>query len=132
MAGLGLFDHLSARALAPRGLLRSAYDFLCLIYAKCPRASWNAPGQFRPTLEATRKKTFFGPPSEALVTPFSMQKPVKNHFCRLTIQEPIFSVSNTEFEGGDDGHGHGDYTFLVKQAQPSHSGPVTPAPGSLA
>jgi hypothetical protein len=29
-------------------------------------------------------------------------------------------VSNTEFEGGDDGHGHGEGTFLVKQAQPSH------------
>ena len=42
------------------------------------------------------------------------------NFCRLTIQEPIFSVSDTEFEGGDDGHGHGDCTFLVKQAQPSH------------
>jgi hypothetical protein len=44
------------------------------------------------------------------------------NLCRLTIQEPIFSVSNTEFEGGDDGYGHGDQTFLVKQAQPSHSG----------
>jgi hypothetical protein len=45
------------------------------------------------------------------------------NFCRLlTIQEPIFSVSNTEFECGDDGHGLGDCTFLVKQAQPSHSG----------
>jgi hypothetical protein len=42
------------------------------------------------------------------------------NFCRLTIQEPIFSVSNTEFEGGDDGRGLGDHTFLVKQAQPSH------------
>ena len=30
-------------------------------------------------------------------------------------------MSNTEFEGGDDGHGHGDYIFLVKQAQPSHN-----------
>jgi hypothetical protein len=30
-------------------------------------------------------------------------------------------VSNTEFEGGGDGHGHGDCTFLVKQAQPSHA-----------
>jgi hypothetical protein len=30
-------------------------------------------------------------------------------------------VPNTEFEGGDDGHGYGDYTFLVKQAQPSHT-----------
>jgi hypothetical protein len=38
--------------------------------------------------------------------------------------EPIFSVSNTEFEGGDDGHSHGEGTFLVKQAQPSHIVPV--------
>jgi hypothetical protein len=41
------------------------------------------------------------------------------NFCRLTIQEPIFSVSNAEFEGGDDGHGYGDCIFLAKQAQPS-------------
>ena len=46
MAGLGLFFHLSVRALTPRGLLRSAYDFLCLIYAKNARASWKMPGQF--------------------------------------------------------------------------------------
>jgi hypothetical protein len=26
-------------------------------------------------------------------------------------------VSNTEFDGGHDGHGHGDYTFLAKQAR---------------
>jgi hypothetical protein len=45
------------------------------------------------------------------------------NFCRLTIQKPIFSVSNTEFEGGDDGHGYGDCIFLVKQAQPSHKQP---------
>jgi hypothetical protein len=51
MAGLGLFKQKSVRALAPRGLLRSAYDLLCLIYAKWPRASWNGPGQFRPTLD---------------------------------------------------------------------------------
>jgi hypothetical protein len=71
------------------------------------------------------QKTFFGPPSETLVVPFSMQKPSqktpKNNFFRLTIQEPIFSVSNAEFEGGGDGHGYGDCTFLVKQAQPSHT-----------
>jgi hypothetical protein len=47
------------------------------------------------------------------------------NFFRLTIQEPIFSVSDTEFEGGDDGHGHGNHTFLAKQAQPSHNGHVT-------
>jgi hypothetical protein len=45
----------------------------------------------------------------------------KPNFSRLTIQEPIISVPNTEFEGGDDGRGYGDYTFLVKQAQPSYS-----------
>jgi hypothetical protein len=56
------------------------------------------------------------------------------NFCRLTIQEPIFSVSNAEFEGGDDVHGHGDCTFLVKQAQPSHSqlgAHVEPRPGMV-
>jgi hypothetical protein len=30
-------------------------------------------------------------------------------------------VPNTEFEGKGDGHGYGDCTFLVKQAQPSHN-----------
>ena len=78
MAGLGLFFQKSVRALTPRGLLRSAYDFLCLIYAKSSRASWKVPGQFRPTPGATRKKRFLGPPSEALVMPFSIQKLVKN------------------------------------------------------
>ena len=64
------------------------------------------------------QKNVFGLPSEALVIPFSIQKLSQKHqklnSCQLTIQEPIFSVSNTEFEGGDDGHGHGKGTFLVK------------------
>jgi hypothetical protein len=108
---LGLFNQKSARALAPRGLLQSAYVFLFFIYTKCSRAPWNVPGQFLPK------------PSEAMVAPFSIQKPSQKHqnlTSVLTIQKPIFSVPNTEFEGGDDGHGHGDCTFLVKQAQPSH------------
>jgi hypothetical protein len=29
-------------------------------------------------------------------------------------------VANTDFEGGDDDHGYGDYIFLVIYAQPSH------------
>jgi hypothetical protein len=33
----------------------------------------------------------------------------------------FFSVANTDFEGGDDDHGHGDYIFLVNDAQPSHN-----------
>jgi hypothetical protein len=36
------------------------------------------------------------------------------------IQEPVFSVANTDFENGDDDHGYGDCIFLVIYAQPSH------------
>jgi hypothetical protein len=36
------------------------------------------------------------------------------------IQEPVFSVANTDFEGGDNDNGYGDYIFLVKHGQPSH------------
>jgi hypothetical protein len=43
MAGLG---YKSVRALAPKGLLQSAYGFLCLIYTKNARASWKMPGEF--------------------------------------------------------------------------------------
>ena len=37
------------------------------------------------------------------------------------IQEPVFSVANTDFEGGGDDHGYGDCMFLVIYAQPSQS-----------
>jgi hypothetical protein len=37
------------------------------------------------------------------------------------IQEPVFSVANTDFEDGDDDHGYGDCIFLVIYAQPSHT-----------
>jgi hypothetical protein len=37
------------------------------------------------------------------------------------IQEPVFSVANTDFEGGDNDNGYGDYIFLVIYAQPSHA-----------
>jgi hypothetical protein len=33
----------------------------------------------------------------------------------------VFSVANTDFEGGDNEHGYGDYIFLVIYAQPSHT-----------
>jgi hypothetical protein len=41
------------------------------------------------------------------------------------IQEPVFSVANTDFEGDDNDNGYGDYIFLVKHGQPSHNGYVT-------
>jgi hypothetical protein len=37
------------------------------------------------------------------------------------IQEPVFSVANTDFEGGDNDNGYGDLIFLVKHGQPSHT-----------
>jgi hypothetical protein len=43
------------------------------------------------------------------------------------IQEPVFSVPNTEFEGGGNGHGHSEGTFLIKYAQPSHTGDILSA-----
>jgi hypothetical protein len=61
MARLGLFSHKSTLALAPRGLVQSAYDFLCLIYTKRSRASWNVQGSFHPRLELHAKKVFWAP-----------------------------------------------------------------------
>jgi hypothetical protein len=62
MAGLGLFPHKSALALAPRGLLQSAYDFLCLIYTKGPEHRERVQGSFNPrSKQATRKKRFWAP-----------------------------------------------------------------------
>jgi hypothetical protein len=103
MAGLGLFNKKCARALAPRGLLQSAYDvFLCLVYAKRPRASRKRKGQgsLNPRSELHANFSFWLP-SEALVTPFSIQKPSQKQKnltsigYPVTIQKPIFSVSNT-------------------------------------
>jgi hypothetical protein len=36
------------------------------------------------------------------------------------IQELVFSVANTDFEGGDNDNGYGDYIFLVKHGQPKN------------
>jgi hypothetical protein len=52
--------------------------------------------------------------------PYNRQKPSqknpknKNNFPRFTTQEPVFPVSDTEFEGGGDGRGCGDCFFWVK------------------
>ena len=32
----------------------------------------------------------------------------------------FFSVADTDFEGGDDDHGYGDFIFLVIYVQSSH------------
>jgi hypothetical protein len=50
------------------------------------------------------------------VASLSIQKPSQKHQNLTSVvffQEPIFSVSNTEFEGGGDGHGHGEGTFRL-------------------
>jgi hypothetical protein len=65
----------------------------------------------------------FGPQTRLLLLwyrPLYKNLPSQKHQKNLTLsvimkaQEPIFPVSNTEFEGGGDGHGCGDRTFLVK------------------
>jgi hypothetical protein len=48
----------------------------------------------------------------------------KTNFRRQAIQGPIFSVANTDFEGGCDGRGCVCGTFLVICAQPSHKRPI--------
>jgi hypothetical protein len=78
MAGLGLFFHKRALALAPRGLLRSAYDFLCQGMQKVPGHRGKCQGSFDPRPELHAKNVFWAP-SEALVTPFSIQKPSQKH-----------------------------------------------------
>jgi hypothetical protein len=65
--------------------------------------------------------------------PFSIQKLVKNtknELLSVNDSGAHFSVSDTEFEGGDDGHGHGNHTFLAKQAQPSHTVSALLAPNT--
>ena len=65
MAGLGLFNQKSVRALAPRGLLKSAYDFLCLIYNiihKKPQGTAKSPRAVFTYAWSYTQKTCFGPP----------------------------------------------------------------------
>jgi hypothetical protein len=53
------------------------------------------------------------PPNACLGKP--IQKTPQPNFYRQPIQESIFSLSNTEFEGGGcDGCGCGDCIFLAK------------------
>jgi hypothetical protein len=49
------------------------------------------------------------------------QKQKKPNFRGQAIQEPIFPVSDAEFEGGDDGRGCFDWICLVNYGQPSHT-----------
>jgi hypothetical protein len=51
-------------------------------------------------------------------THFHSKKTPQPNFRQLAIQEPAFSVSNTEFEGGGNGNGrgHGDSTFFGQRS----------------
>jgi hypothetical protein len=73
------YFHKSALALAPRGLLRSAYDFLCLIYTKKYQGIAEDARAVLTYARSYTQKSFFGPPSEALVAPSSIQKPSQKH-----------------------------------------------------
>jgi hypothetical protein len=43
----------------------------------------------------------------------------KTNFSREAIQEPIFSVANTDCEGGGDGRKCGDYSFWPNKPNPA-------------
>jgi hypothetical protein len=86
----------------------------------------NVPGgsvmfqmDFRKKIKSFALKTCFGAQAgcgDVISTPYTKtwSKTPKPNFYRLPIQEPIFSLSNTEFEGGCDGRGCGDCIFLAK------------------
>jgi hypothetical protein len=61
MAGLGLFFQKNAQALAPRGLLQSSYNFLCLIYTKGPGHREMAQGSFNKRSKLCAKNMFWAP-----------------------------------------------------------------------
>jgi hypothetical protein len=116
MAGLGLFFHLRLKCAGPdtKGFASICLRFFVLsLCKKCQGIVEDARAVLTHARSYTQK-TFFGPPSEALVT---KSKTPKINFYRLTIQEPIFSVSNTEFEGGDNGHGHDDYCTRRQESE---------------
>jgi hypothetical protein len=66
-------------------------------------------------------KNIPGPPSGALVAGAVLRslyknlvKNIKTRLLSVDDSGAHFSVSNAEFEGGGDGHGHGGHTFLAK------------------
>ena len=49
------------------------------------------------------------------------QKIENTNFRGLAIEEPVFTVASTEFEGGCNGYGFSDCIFLVIYCQPGHT-----------
>jgi hypothetical protein len=103
MAGLGLSNQ----------KLRSPYLYYflcCSVICKIPQVLPKYP---RTTFAQNKKRypkkteTYFG----ALLYK-SLVKNRKTNFPRQAIQEPIFSVANTDFEGGGDGRGCGVRHFF--------------------
>jgi hypothetical protein len=75
------------------------------------------PGRLSYNIKSFAFKTCFGAWTGCgdITSPHkNLVKNRKTNFLRLTIQEPIFPVSDTEFEGGGDVRGCGDCIVLVK------------------
>jgi hypothetical protein len=71
------------------------------------------------------KKTFLIGRGDVTFLHVAYTKPSQN-VGKLTclygrFKSPFFLWANTDFEGGDNDNGYGDYIFLVKHGQPSHN-----------
>jgi hypothetical protein len=98
--------------------------FLCS-WAISGRAFFGGNNLFQRTWLRTSPRLICGPP--AVVTSLSYTPPIqdlvemsKTNLRTRAIQEPVFSVANTDFEGGGNDNGYGDQIFLAKHGQPSH------------
>ena len=107
MAGLGTQNQKSVAPLVRRVQLRSAYNFLCLLYAKWSTRNKNGPhgvSHSPPVIQ------FDGPNFLFNVTP-QYKNQVKSMTRGPAIQEPKFSVCGIVFDGGCDGRGCGCHIF---------------------
>ena len=82
---------------------------------------------FRTKLKVLRPKRIFGARAGCGDVTSLYKNLVKNrktNFRRQAIQGPIFSVANTDFEGGCDGRGRGVRHFFgqIGPTQPCHAG----------
>jgi hypothetical protein len=118
---------------------RSPNDFLFLFYAKCPSYFRNAPGRLsQQNKKFYPQKLVFGAQTAcgdvtSLSIPFFLPTYLPTHLpsfipsflssfitcatvgeLRQAIQQPIFSVAYTDFEGGGDGRVAACGTFLVR------------------
>jgi hypothetical protein len=93
-----------------------------MIFCACsmknaPAASGMLPDDFRTKYEVLPPKRVLGAQAgcgDVTSLYKNLVKNQKTNFLRQAIQEPIFSVAHTDFEGGGDGRGRGVRHFLAR------------------